>query len=54
MVFEYVEKTLLQVLEENPDGLDIKSVRLDRFAFIEAWLSSFGTYIYIGHSLISL
>ncbi|XP_065829111.1 cyclin-dependent kinase-like 1 isoform X2 [Oscarella lobularis] len=36
MVFEYVEKTLLQVLEENPDGLDIKSVRSFTHQLIKA------------------
>lgn len=26
LVFEYIEKNLLEVLEENPGGLDVKAV----------------------------
>ena len=27
MVFDFVEKNILQLLEENPDGIDISLVR---------------------------
>eukprot|EP00118_Oscarella_pearsei_P015051 m.133027 g.133027 ORF g.133027 m.133027 type:complete len:701 (+) comp38097_c0_seq5:59-2161(+) len=36
MVFEYVEKTLLQILEENPGGLGLRAVRSYTFQLIKA------------------
>lgn len=37
LVFEYVEKNLLEVLEEHPGGLELEQVRLQCCAAHSSW-----------------
>ena len=36
LVFEYLEKNLLEILEENPNGLDLDSVRTYIYQLLKA------------------
>lgn len=36
LVFEYLEKNLLEVLEENPNGIDLDSVRSYIYQLLKA------------------
>ncbi len=36
LVFEYVEKNLLEILEENPNGLDLGMVRFYIYQLLKA------------------
>ena len=36
LVFEYVEKNLLEILEENPNGLDLDMVRFYIYQLLKA------------------